>query len=85
MVRMSPRDHLVGTFVQICGAGVAVAELVLDLLTWHFVLEEVRGGGGPQGMAGEGALGQAGGLEASLDDAQEVVAGDRPVGQRALT
>ena len=60
-----------------------MVEEVLDLLARDVVLEEVGGGGGPEGMAREGALRQAGGLEAALDDPQEVVAGDWPVAQRS--
>ena len=63
---------------------VGMAQHVLHLLAPHVVPEQVGGGGGPQRMAGEGARGHPGGLHAALEGAQQVVAGQGPVGQLAL-
>jgi hypothetical protein len=57
---------------------------ILNLLARHVVLEEVGGGRCLKGMAAKRAFRQAGARETSLDDAQEIVAGDPPAVSASL-
>src|SRR3954469_16230636 len=78
------RDLLVAAVVEVRRPGVRVPQQVLHLLPRHLLLQQVRRRGGPERVAAERGLREAGPLEPPLYDPQQVVPVQPPVRQLPL-
>src|SRR4051794_35160618 len=79
-----PGHLLLRAIVEVGRPRVRVPQQVLDLLSGHLLPEQVRRRGRPERVAAERSLGQPSRLEPPLDDPQEVVAVQPPIGQLTL-